>query len=72
MYKRQNLNDPNTETDERDRPFLIPAQRIYFNKEVAIGMTLGLIAGAGWKWNHWQHRSAQQEYYAALAKKNKK
>lgn len=48
------------------------AQRIYFNKEVAIGMTLGLIAGAGWKWNHWQHRSAQQEYYAALAKKNKK
>jgi len=41
---------------------------VYFNKEVAIGMTLGLIAGAAWKWNHWQHRSAQQEYYAALAK----
>jgi len=47
----------------------IAAKTVYFNKEVAIGLTLGLIAGAAWKWNHWEHRKAQQEVWAELAKK---
>ena len=34
-----------------------------------MGLSLGLVAGAVWKWNHWQHRSATQEYYAQLTKK---
>lgn len=45
------------------------AKTVYFNKEVAMGLTLGLIAGAAWKWNHWEHRKAQQEVWASLAKK---
>ncbi|CEG01250.1 Cytochrome c oxidase subunit Vc [Ostreococcus tauri] len=45
------------------------AKHVYFNKEVAVGLTLGLIAGVAWKWNHWGHRQSQQAYYAELSKK---
>lgn len=47
------------------------AQRVYVKSEIIMGMGLGLLAGAAWKYNHWQHRSKQQEFYAALEKSKK-
>jgi hypothetical protein len=59
-------------TDGRaNERWMTTAQRVYVNKEIFLGLGLGLVCGAVWKWNHWQHRSAQQEYYAALQGKKK-
>lgn len=49
----------------------ITAQRVYVKSEIIMGMGLGLLAGAAWKYNHWQHRSKQQEFYAALERSKK-
>jgi len=39
------------------------AQKVYLVKEAVIGMSLGLVAGAVWKYSHWERRKEIQSYY---------
>eukprot|EP00191_Tetraselmis_sp_GSL018_P020026 CAMPEP_0177583252 /NCGR_PEP_ID=MMETSP0419_2-20121207/3217_1 /TAXON_ID=582737 /ORGANISM="Tetraselmis sp., Strain GSL018" /LENGTH=56 /DNA_ID=CAMNT_0019072619 /DNA_START=214 /DNA_END=384 /DNA_ORIENTATION=+ len=39
-------------------------------REIMYGLTLGLTAGLGFKYWHWNERRKTEEYYAKLAKKS--
>lgn len=45
------------------------AAKVYVGTEIAIGMGLGLVAGAVWKNWHWQTRSKEAAYFASIKTK---
>jgi len=47
------------------------AQKVYVAKEAIIGMSLGLVAGAVWKYSHWERRKEIQSYYEKSSKSSK-
>lgn len=48
------------------------AQKVYVAKEAIIGMSLGLVAGAVWKYSHWERRKEIQSYYEKSSLKSSK
>jgi len=44
------------------------AKNVYVAKEALIGLALGVVAGCGWKYSHWQRRGEIERYYEKMPK----